>query len=271
MTDDLINQLQWLANKYEVSSFIEEDPSQFLYWYSDQKDCEIAAFIAAMLSFGNRKQFIPKIKNILSLADKKNGGISSWILNDSTGFPRGKDKYYRFYSYDDLHYLFAELKEILEKYTTFGAFLYEKWISSGVLGDNGPLGDGVTKDNLLAEGRGRLSPLDVIISESFPNSSIVPKGKNSANKRIHMYLRWMVRQNSCVDKGFWGWYPQEKLLIPLDVHVMQEGIKLGLLDEKAKASRKTAELLTNKFNEVFPQDPCRGDYALFGLGVDLEK
>ena len=83
-----------------------------------------------------------------------------------------------------------------------------------------------------------------------------------------MFLRWMVRQNSPVDLGIWNWYPQSELLIPLDVHVMQEGIRLGLLPKNATASKKTAEILTKKMAEIFPGDPVRGDFALFGLGVD---
>ena len=83
-----------------------------------------------------------------------------------------------------------------------------------------------------------------------------------------MFLRWMVRRGSPVDLGLWKWADSASLLIPLDVHVMQEAAKLGLIPEGATASRKTAELLTSALVEVFPGDPCRGDFALFGLGVD---
>ena len=102
-------------------------------------------------------------------------------------------------------------------------------------------------------------------------TSIVPKGKNTANKRIHMFLRWMVRENSPVDLGLWNWYKTEDLLIPLDVHVMDEGIKLGALPNNARATRKTAIALTSSLKEIWPNDPCKGDFALFGLGVDTEK
>ena len=83
-----------------------------------------------------------------------------------------------------------------------------------------------------------------------------------------MFLRWMVRRDSPVDLGLWGWADPAELLIPLDVHVMQEAKGLGLIQQGAVASRKTAELLTAALSEVFPGDPCRGDYALFGYGVD---
>ena len=267
-----------LADKYEVSSFYDEDPSQFLKWYSKdkKKDCEIAAFIAAMLSFGNRKQFIPKIKMILEIADKTSGSISAWLKNGAPGFETGSKKFYRFYSYDDMNCLFFELASIIKENNTLGEYFENQW-KSGVLGDV-PLGEGVAEDAVVeqgetavAEDRGRLSPhknLDLLISNSFPESAIVPKGKNSANKRVHMFLRWMVRQNSNVDLGIWNWYPQSALLIPLDVHVMQEGKKLGLLPENATASRKTAVMLTEKMEEVFPEDPARADFSLFGTGVD---
>ena len=86
-----------------------------------------------------------------------------------------------------------------------------------------------------------------------------------------MFLRWMVRKNSPVDLGLWDWYSPQKLLIPLDTHVMQEAIKIGILDEKSTASRKTARILTNEMERIFPEDPVRADYALFGLGIDTER
>ena len=84
-----------------------------------------------------------------------------------------------------------------------------------------------------------------------------------------MFLRWMIRRDSPVDLGLWKWADPASLIIPLDTHVMQEAVGLGLLPQGAAASRKTAELLTAAMQEVFPGDPCRGDFALFGLGVDV--
>ncbi len=251
----LSKQLISLANKYEVASFCDEDPSQFLNWYKKGKaDIEAASFIAAMLAFGNRKQFIPKIQFILQTADNSCGSISAWLRSGAykNDFLSCANKYYRFYSYNDMQTFFDELADILTSSKTMGDFFEKKWKEAC-----NKLEDQAAEPH-LAE----------IISQSFPNSNIVPKGKSSANKRIHMFLRWMVRQNSPVDLGLWKWYGQDKLLIPLDVHVMQEAQKLGLLSEKATASRKTAIELTKQMEEVFPGDPSRGDYALFGLGVN---
>ena len=204
-----------------------------------------------MLAFGSRTQFIPKIKQILEAADKASGSISAWLKTGAykKDFPKGSKKFYRFYSYDDMHIFFDELAVILTTSKSLGQYFKTRWQEASAKHPAPHLSD--------------------IIGQSFPKSRIVPKGRSSANKRIHMFLRWMVRQNSPVDLGLWKWYPQADLLIPLDVHVMQEAAKLGLIPETASASRKTAELLTSALNEVFPGDPCRGDFALFGLGVDV--
>ena len=78
-----------------------------------------------------------------------------------------------------------------------------------------------------------------------------------------MFFRWMVRDNSPVDLGLWKWIDKRQLLIPLDTHVMQQAIKLGLLDKKATPSSKTAIKLTNHLLKIFPEDPLKGDFALF--------
>ena len=263
---NLSEKLRTLAEKYEVASFTDEDPSQFLRWYKTDTasiaDIECASFLAAMLAFGNRKQFIPKIRLILETADSSSSSISCWLktgdyrksfescnpatgLSDNGNRAAGEEKFYRFYSYDDMCDLFEQMANILNESAdgTLGSFFKKEWEHT-----NADLAD--------------------IIGMSFPKAKIVPKGKTSANKRIYMFLRWMVRQNSTVDLGLWSWYPQSRLLIPLDTHVMQEAVKLGLLPENSTASRKTSRLLTERMAQVFPDDPSRSDFALFGLGVD---
>ena len=78
----------------------------------------------------------------------------------------------------------------------------------------------------------------------------------------------MVRDNSPVDLGLWTRFIDKRTLImPLDTHVMQEAARLGLLDSKT-ASMNTALKLTSRMLEVFPDDPLKGDFALFGYGVN---
>lgn len=275
MNEALKVKLRSLADCYEVSSFCDEDPSQFLRWYQPADgwgtvaDVEVASFIAAMLAFGNRKQFIPKIRQILETSDRSLGSVTEWLKAGAfkKDFPSGPAKFYRFYSYDDMQIFFGELAGILKKAGSLGEFFRTKMEEGGDTGGS-PVREGSERPRSGLKRGGDFPLLYEIISQAFPESAIVPKGRTSANKRIHMFLRWMVRRNSPVDLGFWDWANPASLLIPLDVHVMQEAAKLGLIPEGATASRKTAELLTSALAEVFPGDPCRGDFALFGLGVD---
>ena len=88
----------------------------------------------------------------------------------------------------------------------------------------------------------------------------------AANKKINMMRRWFVRRNSPVDLGIWAGTDQTELLLPLDVHSHRQATELGLTERKSKDIRTVREI-TEKLAEVFPGDPCRGDFALFGYGV----
>jgi uncharacterized protein (TIGR02757 family) len=83
-----------------------------------------------------------------------------------------------------------------------------------------------------------------------------------------MFLRWMVRDNSPVDLGLWSdLIDKSTLIIPMDTHVLQEATKLGLISSKC-TSMSAALKLSQKLREIWPDDPIKGDFALFGLGVD---
>lgn len=275
--ENLSEKLKVLADKYENVDFIISDPSQFTRRYKKRVDCEAASFVAAMLSFGSRKQFIPKIDFIFQTAGES---FAEWILRGGGWLksPTGNDndKFYRFYSYNDMNDLFGELSEILREWKSLGECVKQKWFeakdcyfeqSRSISNPNRQIGGG----RGISQAGGSTVYLDTIIANLFPKSRIVSKGKNSANKRTNMFLRWMVRGNSPVDVGLWDWYCPANLLMPLDVHVMHESIKLGLLPKNAKADRKTAIALTQKMKEIWSDDPCKGDFALFGLGISLRE
>jgi uncharacterized protein (TIGR02757 family) len=90
------------------------------------------------------------------------------------------------------------------------------------------------------------------------------------NKKINMMRRWMVRNDGKVDLGIWKDSDPAALLIPLDVHVYQVAADLGLTARKQK-DIVTVQEITNAFAEIFPGDPCKGDFSLFGYGVTHPK
>ncbi len=86
------------------------------------------------------------------------------------------------------------------------------------------------------------------------------------NKKINMLRRWMIRRDGKVDLGLWRQSDPAELIIPLDTHVYAQATDLGLTSRKQK-DLTTAREITAAFEEIFPGDPCKGDFALFGFGV----
>ncbi len=91
--------------------------------------------------------------------------------------------------------------------------------------------------------------------------------KNSAAKRLMMFLRWMVRRDKRgVDLGLWQKLPAGKLSIPLDVHTGNISRQLQLLSRKQN-DWKAVEELDAVIRQFDAEDPAKYDFALFGLGV----
>lgn len=261
-------QMQALADKYESADFLKNDPSQFMHRYSSIKDIELVAFLAANLAFGRREQILSHVQMIL---DKAGSWPAEWVLGGKykSFFPDSDKSFYRMFSLKTMRIFFDVIRSILQKGQTLGDFFHAEFKK-------------ISEDNSLETNpqftKERTNSgcvfLSKVIASFFPKEcSIIPHGESSADKRLQMFLRWMVRDSSPVDMGLWKWYKKTDLLLPLDTHVMQEATRLGFLQPSASgkcraASLKTAIELTDKMRQYFPEDPVRADFALFGLGVD---
>jgi len=260
--------LKTLADKYEKASFMDADPSRFLRRYSKPRDQELAAFVVSQLSFGQREQFIAKLDAMFDAADgwalsSGNGGkpktrgasFADWLTSGGYKkfFPKSQKKFYRFFSYADMAALCGRLARIVEEFGSLGAAVRARY--------------GLADAPSIATVPSELRLVTALIS-LFPGVKCVSQNPKGACKKLHMFLRWMVRRGSPVDLGLWEWAYPADLLIPLDTHVLQESARLGLIAPNAAASAKTAIELTQKMAQVFPEDPTRADFALFGLGVD---
>ncbi len=87
------------------------------------------------------------------------------------------------------------------------------------------------------------------------------------DKKINMMRRWLVRRDGRVDLGVWTHTSPSELIIPLDVHVYDMAIRLGLTSRRSK-DIVTAREITEEFRKIFPDDPAKGDFALFGYSID---
>ncbi len=120
----------------------------------------------------------------------------------------------------------------------------------------------------LKEFYGKASSLEDLSAEQMRVQIFGQKeDPKAANKKIWMLRRWMVRDDGRVDLGLWKNSDKRDLVIPLDVHVYRQATELGLTKRRAK-DILTARDITDSFREIFPDDPVKGDFALFGYGVN---
>ena len=244
----LKRQLRQLAAKYETTDFTMGDPAQFMRRYNDPLDVEITAFLAANLAFGRRSCILCCLEKI---CHEMGDSPLKWLLSKRYEkiFPNNGKSFYRIYSHRNMRAMCETLRLLVMNHGSLGEYCRCRYEA----------GD-------CAKQTGRLA---AVIADSFPEACkpLISNGKTSANKRLNLFLRWMVRQNSPVDLGLWDWYPASELLMPLDTHVVAVAKAFGLVAENATPNLKLAIQLTDIMSEIFPDDPLKGDFALFGYGV----
>jgi uncharacterized protein (TIGR02757 family) len=97
-------------------------------------------------------------------------------------------------------------------------------------------------------------------------NSLVPQPEGGgASKRLHMFLRWMIRRDA-VDPGLWQGFAPRQLLMPLDVHSFRQCRRLGLT-RRRQANLASVEEITRSLGRLRPDDPVRYDFALSRLGI----
>ncbi|MEA3370404.1 MAG: TIGR02757 family protein [Campylobacterota bacterium] len=114
------------------------------------------------------------------------------------------------------------------------------------------------------------------IQSLYPHSSrgytfligkVTTKTKGAgALKRWMMFLRWMVREDN-IDMGLWKSVDRSDLIMPLDTHTFNVGLRLGLLKRKTYDLEAAFEL-TKRLKKFDKNDPLKYDFALYRLGQE---
>lgn len=230
------------AAEYETAAFLLSDPSRFMHCVNGSRNQETTAFVAAALSYGSRRQFMPKIQSLL---DAAHGNLYDYVLTGSFAADIA-DSPRCFYRLHSCHDMLVMLRRLQRALTDYGS-LQQLIVSSNAH-------DG-------------LSAVRAVTAFFSGTTTIIPKDTSSACKRLCMFLRWMVRDGSPVDLGLWApVIDRRTLIMPLDTHVMQQARRLQLLNSSS-TTMAAAQRLTATMAEVFPDDPLKGDFALFGYGV----
>ncbi|MCE1168029.1 MAG: TIGR02757 family protein [Sphingobacteriia bacterium] len=234
---------------YNRTFFIESDPISIPHAYSKKEDIEIAAFLVATISWGNRKMIV------------KNGFKMMRLMGESPF------DFVMCHSEDDLQRLngFVHRTFNSDDYKVFIRGLRHCYLQYGGL-------ESIFRQYALPE---TLQPAISQFKKFFFEQSIETRSlrhlsdplAGSAAKRINMMLRWLVRDDQRgVDFGIWKSISPSQLSCPLDLHSGNVARLLGLLVRKQNDAKAVKELddCLRSFDSV---DPVKYDFALFGLGV----
>lgn len=251
-TIDLLNNS---FEKFNQIDFIKDDPVQIPHQFSKQQDIEIMGFFAATLAWGQRISIINSCKKIVDFFEH---APHDFILNHTDKDLKKMEKFvHRTFNSTDLLYFIHFLKKHYQSNKSLEAAFTQNF-SEAEKNTEKAL---INFHNFFAD------------DEFFPSRTrkhVATPARNSACKRLNMYLRWMVRKDKKgVDFGIWKTIKPAQLLIPLDVHVERVARNLKLVKRKQRDFKTVLEL-TNTLRKIDPNDPVKYDFALFGLGI-LEK
>lgn len=245
MTDSELKEfLDFKVEQYNNRNFIETDPIQIVHQFDKKEDIEIIGFLIATIAWGNRTSIIKNGERLVQLMQQRPHEFILEYKQTDLSFV------HRTFNGLDLDFFFRSLKNIYEN---------EGLEKSFKIDPNYPGMQG-----RILSFRNRFLETDHLVRSEKHLSN---PAKNSAAKRINMFLRWMVRKDANnVDFGIWNEILPSELYLPLDVHTSNNARSLGLLKRKQNDWKALEELML-KLRQFDSVDPVKYDFALFGLGA----
>lgn len=241
--------------RFNKPAYIDDDPISIPHRFTKKQDIEITAFWTAMLAWGRRSSIINSGMKLLELMDNAPFDfIINHTENDKARFVNFKHR--TFQPLDAYYFL-----EFLQWYYQNNESLetaFSRYLSKG----DEHVGPALSGFHQLF--------FSLPHAPKRTQKHIATPDRNSACKRLNMFLRWMVRKDDRgVDFGIWQEIEPAQLLIPLDVHVDRVARSLGLITRKQTDWKAVLEL-TRNLRAFDPVDPGKYDYALFCMGLEGE-
>lgn len=244
--------LEQLYAAYNRPELIDPDPLAPVLRYGLPEDQELVGLVAASLAFGNVKQILVSIENVLGILPEPRATLTAMspasLRQALAGFR------HRYASGEDMAALLIGARAAIQRHGSLGA-CFRAHLRPDHL-DVVPALAGFSAELRALGGQER-------------NYLLCDASKGSANKRWCMYLRWMLRRDT-VDPGTWSALASPALLVvPVDTHMHRFCGALGMT-RRATADMKTAQEITAAFRLVAPDDPARYDFSLTRLGIRRE-
>jgi uncharacterized protein (TIGR02757 family) len=236
--------------QYNKKRYITPDPLELVYEFENPADREVAGLIASSFALGRVKSIVDTGRYVLqTLKDPAR------VLRDSsardirrrfTGFK------YRFFSENDIAELLLAIGAVLRRFGSLENCFLEHI-------------DPSSETTLPALTRFVQSIYD---EAGAPLKMLPDPRRGSACKRLHLFLRWMIRHDA-VDPGVWTGISPSVLIVPMDVHMHRISREFDMTGRK-QADAKTALEVTGFFKSLRPDDPVRYDFCLTRVGIHPE-
>jgi uncharacterized protein (TIGR02757 family) len=241
-------------NAYTTRCYLHPDPLELVHGYEDAADRELVGFVCAGLSLGRVDLILGACRSVLERLPAPAESLAGMQYAELQELFQGF--VYRFFRTDEISSFLFALGETLR---TEGS-LEELYLRCAGADDKTVI-PGL--EGLIRTLRSRC-PAD-------PGILLPDPAKGGATKRLHMFLRWMVREDE-LDLGVWKRVSAGQLLFPLDVHMFRVAATLGCTERKT-ISLRTAEEVTAYFRRFSPADPVKYDFALtrFGIHPEVKK
>ncbi len=255
--------LEHVFHQYHEPDAIGLDPLGWARRFDRPDDREVAAFLAATLAYGNVVQIHRTLEDLFGRLGPSPARFAHEFI------PGRSDRalegfHHRFHRACDLAALIHLIGQMLRGWGSIENF----WQA----GDGIEAGGDVTRraGNFVRRALGLdLEPFRRWLGDP-PRASflhLLPRADGpSACKRLHLFLRWMVRPDDGLDLGLWRCESPAQLLYPVDTHILRVG-RLLRATRRRQADARSRDEITAFFRRFDPDDPVRFDFSLCRLGM----
>jgi uncharacterized protein (TIGR02757 family) len=231
----------------------EADPVGCAHAYSSTSDRELVALLAACVAFGNVRTVRAKMAVLLDRL-----GPSPALIAERPAEIRAhlRGWRHRVFRGEDIAALLVGARRVQRMHGSLGSLFEAEFARTASLREAlASLRDAIRKAGHFRRLGRRRGP-----SHLLPD----PRGPSS-NKRLLLFLRWMVRGPDGVDLGLWHIDPAA-LLIPVDVHIHRLSCNLGFTRQQSP-SWQAAEEITRALARFDASDPTKYDFSLCHMGM----
>jgi uncharacterized protein (TIGR02757 family) len=246
--------LERLYRKFDYGARVARDAIEVPLRYSAAADREIVALLTSCLAYGRVDLFGRALQGPLgAMAPSPSAFVRDFDVRRDAGAFAGF--IYRFNRPRDLVAFCVAARDLLACHGTL-----EKCFSAGDVDPSGPIGPALE--------RFARAFLDADLRDVFPRGRLsrgyrhlfpLPSAGGPC-KRLHLFLRWMVRREP-PDLGLWTSISPARLLMPIDTHVENMSRAIGLTRRRSRTWRM-AEEITRRLALIDPADPVKFDFAL---------